>query len=216
MSMVAKNNGGSNIPALEAGVYSAIGSMLVDLGIQVSEKFGTKQRKFRLFWNIVGEEVEINGEKHPRMMSKEYSFSLAEKSNLRKDLQAWRGRAFTEEELQGFLLVNILNKGCQLQILNEEKNGKTYNNIAGIVALPKGTKLEELSETIVFDIENKTTWNNWSKVPNWIQEQIKKAENYENSGIKQYVEEYEKENQQEEQKEDNQENELAPKDDLPF
>ena len=214
MSMIAKDNANINIPILEAGVYSAIGSMIIDLGIQKNEKFGKSQRKFRLVWNIVGEEVEINGEKYPRTMSKEYSFSLGEKSNLRRDLQAWRGKAFTEEELRGFLLVNILNKGCQLQIINEEKNGKTYNNIASIVSLPKGTKLDELEETTVFDIEDKATWENWSKVPTWLREQIKKAENYETSGIKQFVENYEKENNIEETQE--QDEDLAPKDDLPF
>lgn len=216
MSMIAKDSGNSSIPPLEAGVYSAIGSMLIDLGVQVSEKFGKSQRKFRLFWNIVGEEIELNGEKYPRQLSKEYSFSLGEKSNLRKDLQAWRGKAFTEEELQGFALVNILNKGCQLQILNEEKNGKTYNNIAAIMALPKGTKLEELPETVVFDLEEESTWKHWSKIPSWIQEQIKKSENYEGSGISKFVEAYEKENKTEEKEETNSEEELATQDDLPF
>ncbi len=219
MSMIAKDNGGVSIPPLEAGVYPAIGSMMVDIGVQVSEKFGKSQRKFRMFWDIVGETIDINGEQFPRRMSKEYSFSLGEKSNLRKDLQAWRGKPFTEEELQGFALVNVLNKGCQLQIINEEKNGKTYNNIAAIMALPKGTKLEELEETTIFDMENPDSFKYWEKIPGWIQDQIKKAVNYEESGLSEFVEEYEKENNKEDSKEDNTEEipeELISEDDLPF
>ncbi len=191
MSMIAKDSGNVSIEKLENGVYPAISSMIIDLGLQASEKFDKVQRKMMIIWNILGEEVEINGEKLPRTMSKEYGFSLGEKSNLRKDLQAWRGKTFTEDELQGFNILNVLNKPCQLQIILEEKNGKKYNNIASIMALPKGTNVEELEVVSHLDIENVETWKNWSKVPVWIQEKIKKAQNYISSGLEQFVKEYE-------------------------
>ena len=147
MSMIASDNIGQPIPKLEGGVYTAISSAIIDLGNQTSEKFQKTQRKFMMLWNIVGEVVEVNGEILPRTMSKEYSFSLNEKSTLRKDLQAWRGKVFTEEELKGFNLLNILNKACQLQIILEEKNNRQYNNIASIMALQKGSQIEELNNT---------------------------------------------------------------------
>ena len=191
MSLIAKDSGNVQIEKLEAGAYTAISSMLIDLGMQNNEKFGKTQRKFKLFWNILGETVTIGDEELPRTISKEYSLSLGEKSNLRKDLQAWRARPFSEEELKGFKLTNILNKGCQLQIIINEKNGKTYNDIAGIMSLPKGTTIQPLEETVVFDLEEQETWINWGKIPAWVQEQIKKAENYVESGLSKYVEEYE-------------------------
>lgn len=187
MSLIASDNGGISIPKLEGGVYTAISSAIIDIGIQTSVKFGSTQRKFMMIWNIVGEDVEINGQKQPRTMSKEYSYSLNEKSTLRKDLQAWRGQVFNEEELRGFNLLNVLNKGCQLQIILEEKNGKQYNNIASIMALQKGSTVEGLKEIYYFDLENKETWNNWNKIPNWIQERIKKADNYSSSGLEEYI-----------------------------
>lgn len=215
MSMIASDNGGVSIPKLDGGVYTAISSAIIDLGIQTSEKFGNTQRKFMMIWNILGEEIEFNGEKLPRTMSKEYSFSLNEKSTLRKDLQAWRGRTFTEEELRKFDVLNVINKPCQLQILLEEKNGKQYNNIASIMALPKGTTINALDNTYYLDLENAETWGNWNKIPNWIQDRIKKADNYVSSGISQYVEQYEAEvNQQEENK--NNDFSLDTSDDLPF
>lgn len=211
MSMIASDNGGQIIAKLEGGVYTAISSAIIDLGNQTSEKFQKTQRKFMMLWNIVGEVIEVNGENLPRTMSKEYSFSLNEKSTLRKDLQAWRGKIFTEEELQGFNLLNILNKPCQLQILLEEKNGKQYNNIASIMALPKGSQIEELSNTYHFDIEDEETYINWERIPNWIQERIKKADNYIDSTLEKYVLEYE--NNVKEVKTDS---ELSADDDLPF
>ena len=192
MEFIAKSEGNSNIPKLENGVYTALSSMLIDLGFQKSLLDNNVRRKFMMVWTIVGEFIEVNKEQLPRVMSKEYTLSLNEKSNLRKDLQAWRGQAFTEEELQGFNLITVMNKPCQLQIINEEKNGKTYNNISAIMAMPKGMTVEPLQETTVFITNNPETWNSWEKIPKWIKEKIKKAEGYETSELKQFVDEYEK------------------------
>ena len=212
MSMIAKSTGSANIEKLESGVYTAVSYALIDLGLQKNEKFDKTQRKFRLIWNILDEYVEVNGEKLARTMSKEYSFSLHEKSSLRKDLQAWRNKEFTEDELNGFNLLNILNKACQLQIIKEEKNGNTYNNIVAIMALPKGTQITGLNETYYFDIENKETWTNWKKIPQWIRDTIKKAENYEESGLKVYIDAFETE---QDKQAENDEFFIA-EDDLPF
>ena len=219
MSMMAKDSGNANIEKLENGVYTAVSSMLIDLGLQENTKFGKVQRKMMVIWELLDETIEINGEKLPRTISKEYSFSLHEKSGLRKDLQAWRGKPFTEEELQGFDLTAILNVPCQLQIILEERNGNKYNNIASIMALPKGMTIAKLESTCHFDLEDTQTWKNWNKIPNWIQEKIKKANNYESSGLMQQVK------IMEENKTNNQENNgivnnnltpIAPDDDLPF
>lgn len=209
--MIASDNQGSSIPKLEGGVYTAVSSAIVDLGLQKSEKFQKVQRKFMMIWTVLGEFVEVNDEKLPRQLSKEYSFSLNEKSTLRKDLQAWRGKAFTDEELKGFNILNVLNVPCQLQILLEEKNGKQYNNIASIMALPKGTNVENLDSTYHFDIENTESWANWNKIPEWIRERIKKAENYKSTGLEEYVAGI-----KEETTTDSSEDDFALTDDLPF
>lgn len=215
MSLIAKSEGNSNIKRLDDGVYTAISSMIIDLGIQRSERYGKSSRKFIIVWNIQNEYVEVNGEQLPRVMSKEYTMSLGEKSNLRKDLQAWRGKQFTPEELEGFNLLNILNKGCQLQILNTENNGKTYTNIVSIMALPKGTEITELEKTVVFDTYDEKTWNSYIEIPKWMQERIKQCENLSEKGLDIFIKEYEEnlpENIEIESKNEIQ----APDDDLPF
>lgn len=198
MSMIAKDNGGMSIPPLEDGVYIAICSGLIDLGIQKNtfNEEGRPSRKMIIQWTILGETIDINGEQLPRTMHKQYGFSIGSKSNLRKDLEAWRGRAFTDEELNGFDLKNILNVPCQMQIITKERVGKSdVNNISGIMSLPKGNNIDKLNEEdlIFFDIEDSSTYKNFEKVSKWIQEVIKQAENYESSGLKKYVEENVKE-----------------------
>lgn len=217
MEFIAKSEGNSNIPRLENGVYTAISSMLIDIGGQKSPLDNNVRRKFMIVWNIVGEYVEVNNEQLPRVMSKEYTLSLNEKSNLRKDLQAWRGQAFTEEELQGFDLLTVMNKPCQLQIINEEKNGKNYNNISAIMALPKGMKVEPLKEVTIFITNNQETWNNYEKIPKWIRDKIKKSEGYEGSELNQFISEFEKAEEQNKPEENiNPDGVFAPGDDLPF
>lgn len=221
MSMIASDNGGQTIEKLENGVYTAVSSAMIDLGQQRNEQFGKVQRKFMMIWTIIGEEIEINGEKQPRTISKEYSFSLNEKSTLRKDLQAWRGKPFSEEELQGFNILAVLNKACQLQIILEEKNNKRYNNIAGIMSLPKGSNVQVIENTYYFDMEEPETWENFIKIPTWIQEKIKKAENLESTGFGRYIKEYEEMiKEQEGKQEENDTNSdteiIAPADSLPF
>ena len=111
-----------------------------------------------------------------------------------------------------------MNKPCQLQIINEEKNGKMYNNISAIMAMPKGMQVEQLESTTVFITNNPETWNNWEKIPKWIREKIKKAESYENSDLKSFVDEYEKMEEQNSANTTITSNDgvIAPDDDLPF
>lgn len=221
MSLIAKSEGNVNIEKLEDGVYTAVSSMIVDLGMQKNALDSNIRRKFLMVWNIVDEFVEINGEKLPRIISKEYTLSLNEKSNLRKDLQAWRGKPFTDEELQGFDMKNILNKACQLQIITIEKNGKSYTNIASIMGLPKGMTVQLLDNIIEFYTTNSETWENLKYIPKWMIEKIKKAEQYEGSELQSYIDKL----QAEQNKEENNTNKetknttegvIAPDDDLPF
>jgi len=74
MGLIAKSESGIEFKKLEDGVYTAVSSMLIDLGIQNNEKFGKKQRKIIIVWQIIGETIEIDGEEKPRIISKEYKF----------------------------------------------------------------------------------------------------------------------------------------------
>jgi hypothetical protein len=91
-------------------------------------------------------------------IAKSFTLTLAEKSTLRKDLQMWRGRDFTAEELRGFELKNVLGAWAMLNVTHTESNGKTYTNIAGVNPVPANMKKAGLpngvNELKIFDIEN--------------------------------------------------------------
>lgn len=200
MSLVVSDRSGASIPPLNNGVYLAICSALIDVGKQYSEQYKKANPKIMIQWTIIGEDFELNGELIPRKIHKEYTATLSEKGNLRKALEAWRGKAFTDDELDGFNTVNVLNVPCQLQLITKERVGKnSYNEIAGIMALPKGQKVEKLAEEqlLMLDFDDINTFKYFKDIPKWIQDRIKQATNYEESGLKKYVEENIKEDNDE-------------------
>jgi len=135
MAIIAKASGGNFIPC-PAGIHAAVCVDVVDLG-DLEVNFGGKQKvqhKIRIVWQV--EELMPNN--NPYTVSKRYTLSLHEKSSLRKDLESWRGRSFTEEELQGFDVETVLSAGAYLNVIQEVKNGSTYSNVASIMRLPKG------------------------------------------------------------------------------
>lgn len=89
----------------------------------------------RIVWVL--DEMMEDG--RPFQVTKRYTASLHEKANLRKELESWRGRAFTEEELQSFDLEKLIGVNCQLQVVhNKGKQGGIFANVAAIVKLGKG------------------------------------------------------------------------------
>lgn len=155
MSLIAKEKTGLNIEPIDAGVYVAVCYGLIDLGTHHNPLFGNEAHKILVQWEIpeVRGEFEREGQKVslPRAISKRFTLSLSEKANLRKDLESWRGRKFTAQELAGFDLRALVGAACQLQIVHEtNKEGRTFATIAAIMALPKGTPRPQPENTPVF------------------------------------------------------------------
>ena len=178
MSLIAKEQGGAAISPVEEGTYPATCYALIDNGMQYSEIYNKTSRKFTLMWELEDEFITIDGKDEPRVVSKSYTLSLNEKSALRKDLVAWRGKEFTADELSGFDLTNILGAPCLLNIVHTTKDNRTYANIAGIMKLPKGMTAPVLvSKKIVFDLEE-SPLEMIDTFPEYMQKRIKESETY--------------------------------------
>lgn len=176
---VSENGGGSNIPMLAEGSYAAVCYMLVDIGLQKSERYGNSSRKVMIGWEIADEFVEVDGEKKPRVVSARYTASLNEKAILRRDLAAWRGRDFTETELEEFNLRNIVGAPCLIQVIHKEgNNGKTYANLASIMKIPRGMEAPKATlDPIIYDIDENDPAD-VNKLPEWIANMVRASESY--------------------------------------
>lgn len=149
-----KDSGGSEFEQAPVGSHIARCVKLIDIGTQQSEYQGkaTYKRQVIIGWelpNALMTEGEYAGK--PFTVSKFYTASLSEKANLRKDMENWRGKTFTDQELMGFDSKNILDKGCMVSVTLNEKNKA---RVTGVMALPKGVPLpDRVSELVYFSLE---------------------------------------------------------------
>lgn len=136
MPIIASAGDSKAFTPAPAGLHQAICCDVVDMGVLEVTYAGQtkKQHKVRIVWQI--DERMEDGK--PFIAQKRYTLSLHEKSTLRKDLESWRGRPFTDEELRSFDLEKLLSANCQINIQNIEKQGKTYANVVSIVPLGRG------------------------------------------------------------------------------
>lgn len=185
VSLKIKKKSGSSVPPMDAGTYPAVCVGIVDLGEQYSETFKKYSDKLLVIWEIPSQTIEIDGEDKPRWLSKDFSASLNEKSNLYQTLVSWRGKAFTENELtedeNGFMqfsVLDMLGTGCFLQVIVEEKNGNSYNRITSVISLPAGMSAPTTETPLIaFDMD---AWDDevFNSLPVWIQDRIKKSTQY--------------------------------------
>lgn len=142
MAVIVSDSGGT-FEAIPTGVFPAVCCSLWDLGIQPGFQ-GKQTHKVVLGWEIDQRKTEGEWAGKRFVVTKTYTASLNEKANLRKDLESWRGRPFTEEELKGFDLEKVVHAPCMLNLLEQvSQKGKKWTGIAAIMPLAKGTtKLE--------------------------------------------------------------------------
>ncbi len=132
MPLIAKLNSGEYEPT-PPGLQHAVCAFVEDCGYE--EFKGKMHHKVVVLWEL----KEVMKDGRPFMISKTYTLSLSEKSNLRKDLESWRGRAFTEEELKGFDLEKLKGANCTLNILAYKKpDGNSGTKVAGVMPAQKG------------------------------------------------------------------------------
>ncbi len=180
----AKSSPGT--PPVPAGVQHAIAIGCIALGVQPSLGNFPPRPKVKLTWELPNEKLTLHKDGKesivPRVISKDYTLSTDKKANLRKDLEAWRGRPFTPEEVTAFKVETILGANCLLNVIHKPSadGSKVYANVGGIMPLPKGTaKLAPELPLLVYDLPtNGEAFTFPPAMPEWIQNQIKQSEEY--------------------------------------
>jgi hypothetical protein len=130
-------------PVHPEGQFAARCVDVIDLGESVSSFPGTQpyiaQKVALAFWT--GEtdpnpEVKQDG---PVTVVMEFTLSMGEKANLRKFLQSWRGKAYTDEQAKEGVPVDKLYGAAALVSVEQftSKAGRKYARISSIAPLPK-------------------------------------------------------------------------------
>jgi hypothetical protein len=183
-----------------AGTHLARLYRIIDLGTQMREYEGKVNmlRKAKFFWELHGEDATgkplLTSEGKPLIQSKEYTMSLGEKANLRRDLEAWRGKAFTEKELgngkdseyandepRGFNIKQVLGQFCMVNISHRQKGDMTYADLKGVSGVPaiykKAGLPEGVNSTLLFSLD-KFDEQVFDSLSDSIKETIRKSPEY--------------------------------------
>jgi hypothetical protein len=173
MALLAKEKGSDFTPA-PSGSHVARCIAVIDLGTQYSARFDKESHKVRIMWELPNERKVFSPDKgeEPFVVGKEFTLSLNRNSALRPLLESWRGRAFTAKELEGFELKALLGAPCQLNIIHEEHEGKTYANIASVAPLMKGyTPPPQVIPSRYYELEQGKDAV-YAALPEWLREKI--------------------------------------------
>lgn len=171
MGLMATDAGGTFVLA-PSGTHVATCYQVIDLGVQPGGQYAPKH-KVLIGWELT-EELMDDG--RPFVVSKRYTVSLNEKANLRADLESWRGRRFTDDELKGFDLKAVLGKPCMVTVTHDTSPaGKTYANVRSVAAMPKGMKAPPAVNALVnydLDAPDRAIYE---RFPQWLKDTIGKA-----------------------------------------
>jgi len=128
MSLIIKEDP-SEYPLCPDGLHAAVLVDAVDLGKQESP-WGAKHKL-----SLVFETQTQDEEGKPFILVKRYTWSLHEKSNLRKDLERFRGHKLEPSELkEGVDLESYIGMSCNILVVhNEVEDGKVYANIESVL-----------------------------------------------------------------------------------
>lgn len=164
-----------------AGTHLAVCYRVIDLGTQQGSYMGKPNEKHKVLvsWELPEEKMKDG---RPFTISQRYTWSMSDKAILRKHLEAWRGKAFTDADFgpSGFNIKNIIGVGCLLTITHTDKEGKSYANISSIGKLMKGMQTPPLVNETAYLWLHPDHWSPevFHKLSGGLQETIMKSPEY--------------------------------------
>lgn len=176
MPLNVKDTGsGQDFDPVPQGTHAAVCYLVADIGLQPTS-YGPKH-KVVIGFEIPDQIIEYkdkdgNTVKKPMIINNFYTASLSSKAILTGDLEGWRGRSFTQEELQGFNLFNVLGKPCVITVVHNVSDGKTYANIKSVGQIMKGMEVPKATRELKYSPDEP---QQYEELPEWIQKKIASA-----------------------------------------
>ena len=189
MAIIARGGGGVNMIA-SPGLKPAVCCDVVDMGFKDNPyQPGMKQHKISIRWLIAetippmwkhpytGEQKdtgELAGKNF--MVMRRFTNSLHEKATLRKLIEGWRGRKFTDGE--DFEMSKLLGQPALLNLIESEGG---YTNIDSVSRLPHGmSPIEPAGDLMIFSLDE-PDWSVYEKLHDKLQEKIAQAPEFSGS-----------------------------------
>lgn len=171
---------GNNTPREHCpeGTHMAVCYRIVDLGTQpvkgqyaFDEKTGAQKytRKLHISFEIPAERM-ADGKPFNAFGVWDIPRKGGDKGRFRVIIKSWVNKNVDDLEVSDIFL-----KGCMISISHTKKDDKTYENINGIVPLPKGMPVpKHENEAFVFSLDDFDK-EVFAKLPNWQRDVIKES-----------------------------------------
>ena len=164
---------------------------ILDLGTQKSGGVGEVkiQRKIEIAWELHGIDDDGNplttDDGRPLSVDKMFTHSWWENANLRKMLQSWRGKPWTDKEVNKFDLENILGQWAMVTVVHRvSSNGKTYPNVDNLAPVPpmikQGGLPEGHNDLKIFKL-SEPDWQFYETLPKWKKDKIALSPEYQSA-----------------------------------
>lgn len=181
MPIIAENKP-TNTVLIPAGNHLArcyamveIGTVKEDTGLYA----GKEMHKVRVSWETPHECHDFGKGLQPFSISKEFTLSMHEKATLRKFLESWRGKAFTDAEAEKFDITKLLGVACMINVIHKiSGKGTTYAEISSVAALPKGFECPaQVNPRLELSFDK---WDQkvFESLPGFIKDKIKTSKEY--------------------------------------
>lgn len=180
-TITAEKKGGDFKP-IDPGTYVARCYSMIEIGTIETEFNGHKKKshKVSIGWELPTETAVFNPDNGPEpyVVNKTYTLSMHEKSTLRKDLESWRGKKYTDAEAVAVDITKLISQPCLLTIVHDEKDGKTYANVTGITKLMKGqTCPQQVNKTRILAYDD-FNWDLFESLSDYMKDKIRSSEEF--------------------------------------
>lgn len=173
-----------------AGTHVARLYKIINLGTHDTEWQGQAKTSVivRLYWELPNEikeyEKEVNGTKEmvkaPFAISREMTFSMGEKANLRKIVEGMIGSALSDDEAYDFDLESLLGHACILTVIHEtgKASGNKFALVSSTSPLMRGMEAPaQVNESEVIDVDDLNE-KQISELPQWLGDKMRESHEY--------------------------------------
>jgi hypothetical protein len=185
MGIYAEKPEGGDFKSVEPGTYVARCYSMIEIGTVKVVYKGTEkmQKKVSITWELPTELAVFKEGKSPEpyVVSKKYTLSMYKDSNLRKDLEAWRGKGYTDEEAAKVDITKLIGQPCLVSVVQSPRPddpSKTYTAVTQVAKLMRGQDCApQINPTRVLSYD-KFDWEVFDKLSDYMKDQIRSSDEF--------------------------------------
>lgn len=185
MAIIAEKKESNDFIQVEPGTYVARCYSMIEIGTVESEFKGQTKHlhKVAITWELPTELAVFKDGEEPKpfIVTKKYTLSMYEKANLRKDLESWRGKSYTDEEAERVDITKLVGQPCLLSVIQQPRKDdpkKNYVAVSSISKLMKGQECpDQINPTKILSYDN-FDWNVFDSLSDYMQDMIKSTPEY--------------------------------------